>query len=44
MCDEVGLVTGMITLRVVSGKVGVMTHEITIMLLAPRVGGNGPNP
>ena len=28
----------------VGGKVGVMTHETIIMLLAPKVGGDGPNP
>lgn len=40
VCGEVGLITGMITLRVVGGKVGVMNHETIIMLLAPKVGGN----
>jgi hypothetical protein len=33
----------MTTLRVVGGKVGLMTYETIIMALAPRVGGDGPN-
>jgi hypothetical protein len=32
------------TLNVVGGKVGLMTRESTIMLLAPGVGGDGLNP
>ena len=33
----------MTTLRAVGGKVGVVTHETTIISLAPRVGSDGPN-
>ena len=43
MCGEVGLISGMTTLRVVGGKMGVMIYETTIMFLAPIVGGDSPN-
>lgn len=41
---EVGFITGMTTLCVVGGKVVVMTYKTVIMLLAPKVGGDGSNP
>ena len=43
VCGEVGLISGMTTLSVINSKVGVMTHETTIMLLALRIGGDSPN-
>ena len=43
MCSEEELITDMTIMRVRGGKVGVKTHETTIMSLAPRVGGDGPN-
>lgn len=44
MCDEVELITDMIIMCVVSGKVEVMTHKTTIMSFVLRVGGDGLNP
>ena len=43
VCVEVRLIIGLTTIRVVGGKVGIIIHKNTIMLLILRVKVDGPN-
>ena len=43
VCDEVGLITDITILHVVGRKVGLMTYESIIILLALWIGSYGPN-
>lgn len=42
MYGEIELITGMTTLRVIGDEVEVIIYKTTIILLAPKIEGDGP--
>lgn len=43
VCGEVGIMTGMATMYVFGGNMGLMIHETTFVLSAPYIGCHDPN-